>query len=116
MKTCSAGQLCKSLCFGVKNSTSKVKPVWKCENKTYTYIFAVLRLGEVDEVIIVHVLSVEQVTVFLLAQVLRVDAIGPQELLVGHTESLTDGLSDQLGLVGTVDRMLVTLLHSVFKI
>ncbi len=42
-----------------------------------TYIFAVLRLGEVDEVIIIHVLSVEQVTVLLLAQVLRVNAIGP---------------------------------------
>lgn len=43
----------------------------------HTYIFAVFRLGEVDEVIIVHVLCVEQVTVLFLAQVLRVYTIGP---------------------------------------
>lgn len=63
-----------------------------------TYISAVLRLGEVDEVVVVHVLSVEQVAVLPLAQVLGVDAVGPEELLVGHAEGLTDGLSDQLGL------------------
>lgn len=63
-----------------------------------SYIFAVLRLGKVDEVVIVHVLSVEQVTVLLLAQVLRVNAIGPQKFLVSHTEGLPDGLGNQLGL------------------
>lgn len=63
-----------------------------------TYISAVLRLGEVDEVVVVHVLSVEQVAVLPLAQILRVDAVGPEELLVGHAERLTDGLSNQLGL------------------
>lgn len=63
-----------------------------------TYISAVLRLGEVDEVVVVHVLSVEQVAVLPLAQVLGVDAVGPEELLVSHAEGLTDGLSDQLGL------------------
>lgn len=63
-----------------------------------TYVFAVLRLREVDEVIVVHVLSVEQVTVLLLAQVLGVNAVGSQELLVSHTEGLPDGLGDQLGL------------------
>lgn len=63
-----------------------------------TYISAVLRFGEVDEVVVVHVLSVEQVAVLPLAQVLGVDAVGPEELLVGHAEGLTDGLSDQLGL------------------
>lgn len=68
-----------------------------------TYIFAVLRLGEVDEVVIVHVLSVEQVTVLLLAQVLRVNAIGPQEFLVSHTEGLSNGLGNQLGLEVTVN-------------
>lgn len=64
------------------------------------YIFAVLRFGEVDEVVIVHILSVEQVTVLPLAQVLRVNAIGPEELLIGDAECLADGLSDQLGLRG----------------
>lgn len=63
-----------------------------------TYISAVLRLGEVDEVVVVHVLSVEQVAVLPLAQVLGVDAVGPEELLVGHAEGLTNGLGDQLGL------------------
>lgn len=51
-----------------------------------------------DEVVVVHVLSVEQVAVFPLAQVLGVDAVGPEELLVGDAEGLTDGLSDQLSL------------------
>lgn len=37
-----------------------------------TYIFAVLRLGEVEEVIIILVLSAEQVTVVRLTQVIRV--------------------------------------------
>ena len=63
-----------------------------------TYIFAVLRLGKVNEVIVVHVLSVEQVTVLLLTEVLRIDAIGPQKFLVSHAEGLPDGLSNQLGL------------------
>lgn len=62
------------------------------------YIFAVLRFREVDEVVIVHILSVEQVTVLPLAQVLGIDAVGSEELLIGDTEGLTDGLSDQLGL------------------
>lgn len=63
-----------------------------------TYIFAVFRLGEVDQVIVVHVLGVEQVTVFLLAEVFWVNAIGPEEFLVRNTECLSYGLCDQLGL------------------
>lgn len=51
-----------------------------------------------DEVVVVHVLSVEQVTVLPLAQVLGVDAVGPEELLVGNAEGLADGLSDELSL------------------
>lgn len=51
-----------------------------------------------DEVVVVHVLSVEQVAVLPLAQVLGVDAVGPEKLLVGDAERLTDRLSDQLGL------------------
>lgn len=51
-----------------------------------------------DEVIIIHLLGIYDVTVFLLAQVFRVDAIGPQELLVGHTEGLPNRLGYQLGL------------------
>lgn len=63
-----------------------------------TYIFAVFRLGEVDQVIVVHVLGVEQVTVLLLAEVFRVNPVGPEEFLVRHTECLPYGLCDQLGL------------------
>lgn len=51
-----------------------------------------------DEVVIVHVLSVEKVAVLPLAQVFGVDAIGPEELLVGDTERLTNRLSNQLSL------------------
>lgn len=51
-----------------------------------------------DEVVIVHVLSVEQVAVLPLAQIFGVDAVGPEELLVGNAERLTDRLSYQLGL------------------
>lgn len=51
-----------------------------------------------DQVIVVHVLGVEQVTVFLLAEVFWVNAVGPEEFLVGNTECLSYGLRDQLGL------------------
>lgn len=63
-----------------------------------THIFAVFRLGEVDQVIVVHVLGVEQVAVLLLAQVFWVNPVGPEELLVCNAEGLPDGLCDQLGL------------------
>lgn len=67
-------------------------------NQESTYIFAVFRLGEVDQVIIIHVLGVEQVAVLLLAEVLRVNPVGPEEFLVSHAECLPYGLCDQLGL------------------
>lgn len=51
-----------------------------------------------DEVVVVHVLSVEQVTVLPLAQIVGVNAISSQELLVGYAEGLADGLSNELGL------------------
>lgn len=51
-----------------------------------------------DEVIVVHLLCVDDVTVLLLTQVLGVDAVGSQELLVSYAESLTDGLSNKLRL------------------
>lgn len=60
----------------------------------YTDLFAVFRVGEVNEVVIVHLLGVDDVTVLLLAQVLGVDAIGSQELLISYAERLADGLSD----------------------
>lgn len=51
-----------------------------------------------NEVVIVHLLGVDDVTVLLLAQVLGVNAVGSQELLVSYAERLADGLSDKLGL------------------
>lgn len=64
----------------------------------YTNLFAVFRVGKVNEVIIVHLLGVDDVTVLLLAQVFGVNAIGSQELLVSYAECLADGLSDKLRL------------------
>lgn len=49
-----------------------------------------------DEVIVVHLLRVDDVTVLFLAQVGRVDAVGSQELSVGHAEGLTNGLCNEL--------------------
>lgn len=51
-----------------------------------------------DEVIIIHLLGIYDIAVFLLAQVFRVDAVCPEELLVGHAEGLPDRLGYQLGL------------------
>lgn len=51
-----------------------------------------------DEVIVVHFLGVDDVTVLFLAQVGRVDAIGSQEFSVGHAKGLTDGLCNELRL------------------
>lgn len=53
-----------------------------------------------NEVVIVHVLGIEQVAIFLLAKVFWIDPICPQKLLVGHAECLTYGLCDQLCLQG----------------
>lgn len=44
----------------------------------------------------VHFLGVDDVTILFLAQVSRVDAIGSQEFSVGHAESLTYRLCDEL--------------------
>lgn len=41
----------------------------------WTHIFAVLRFGEMNEVVVVHVLSVEQVTVLSLTQIVWIDAV-----------------------------------------
>lgn len=49
-----------------------------------------------DKVIVVHFLGVDDVTVLFLAQVGGVDAVGSQELSVGHAKGLTDGLCDEL--------------------
>lgn len=57
-----------------------------------------------DEVIVVHFLGVDDVTVLLLAQVGGVDAVGAQELPVGHAEGLANGLCDELRLWGEGQR------------
>lgn len=51
-----------------------------------------------NQVIVIHFLGVDDVAVFLLAEIFGVDAIGPEKFLIGHAESLSDRLSDQLGL------------------
>lgn len=57
-----------------------------------------------NEVIVVHFLGVDDVTVLLLAQVGGVDAVGAQELPVGHAEGLANGLCDELRLSGEGQR------------
>lgn len=49
-----------------------------------------------NEVIIIHFLGVDDVTVLLLTQVLGVDPVGSQELLISYAERLANGLSDKL--------------------
>ena len=51
-----------------------------------------------NEVVIVHFVGVDDFTVLFLTQVFGVNAIGSQKLLVGYTECLANGLSDELGL------------------
>lgn len=51
-----------------------------------------------DQVIVVHFLGVDDVTVLFLAQVGWIDAIRSQEFSVGHAKGLTDGLCDELRL------------------
>ena len=63
-----------------------------------TDLFAVRRVGEVNEVIVIHLLGVDDITVLLLTQVLWVDAVSSQKLLVGHAEGLADRLGYELGL------------------
>lgn len=83
-----------------QKGTSAVKKayIFVLSGIIYTNLFAVFRVGEMNEVIIVHFLGVDDVTVLLLTQVLWVNSIGSEELLVGHAEGLTYGLSNELGL------------------
>lgn len=53
-----------------------------------------------DKIIVVHFLGVDDFTVLFLAQFGRVDAVGSQEFSVGHAESLTNGLCNELCLGG----------------
>lgn len=62
------------------------------------YLFTILRVREVDEIIVVHLLWIKNITVVFLAEVLRVDPICSQKFLVGHAKCLTNGLCNELGL------------------
>lgn len=107
---CPVNTAVSSLCFHRRAaSPSRAPPSWLSWGRGEqvpgsTHIFAVFRLGEVDQVIVVHVLGVEQVAVLLLAQVFWVNPIGPEELLVRNAEGLPDGLCDQLGLEQGIGR------------
>lgn len=63
-----------------------------------TYISDVLRVGEVGQVSVVELLTLQVVTVLARPQVTGLDAAGLEKLLVGHAERLTDGLGDHLSL------------------
>lgn len=49
--------------------------IWN-QNLTLVYLFAVFWIGEVYEIIIVHLLGVDDVTVFFLTEILWVNSIG----------------------------------------
>lgn len=49
-----------------------------------------------DEVVVIHFLGVDDVTVLFLTQIGRVDSIGSEEFSVGHTKRLTNGLCNEL--------------------
>lgn len=46
------------------------------KNTKLVYLFAVFWIGEVYEIIIVHLLGIDDVTVFFLTEILWVDSIG----------------------------------------
>lgn len=62
------------------------------------HLFTVLRVGEVNQIIIIHFLGVDDVTVLFLTEIFGVDAVGPEKFLVGHAERLSNRLSYQLSL------------------
>lgn len=62
------------------------------------YLFTVLRVWKVDEIIVVHLLWIKDITVVFLAEVLRVDPVCSQKFLVSHAKRLTNGLCNELGL------------------
>lgn len=49
--------------------------IWN-ENPELVYLFAVFWIGEVYEIIIVHLLGIDDVTVFFLTEILWVNSIG----------------------------------------
>lgn len=49
--------------------------IWN-ENPNLVYLFAVFWIGEVYEIIIVHLLGIDDVTVFFLTEILWVNSIG----------------------------------------
>ena len=51
-----------------------------------------------DQIVVVHLLRVDDVTVVFLTEVLWVDPVGSQELLISHAERLPNGLGYELGL------------------
>lgn len=63
------------------------------------YISDVLGVREVGEISIVEFLTFQIAAVVPRLQIAGLDAVGLKELLVGHSESLTDRLGDNLSLV-----------------
>lgn len=53
----------------------KNESIWN-ENPKLVYLFAVFWIGEVYKIIIVHLLGIDDVTVFFLTEILWVDSIG----------------------------------------
>lgn len=67
-------------------------------HRSSAYFSNVLRVGEVRQISVVEFLTFQVVAVLAGLQVRRLHAVFVQKLLVGHPESLTDGLGYDLSL------------------
>lgn len=68
------------------------------------YVSEVLSVREVGQVSIVELLTFQVVAVLARPQIAGLDAVGLKELLVGHSECLTDSLGYDLSLDGETGR------------
>lgn len=77
--------------------------VTTCSHDHSAYISDVLGVREVGQISVVELLTFQVFTVFAGPQIAGLDAIGLEELLVGHCKRLTDGLRYNLSLGGETE-------------
>lgn len=77
--------------------------VTTCSHDHSAYISDVLGVREVGQISVVELLTFQVFTVFAGPQIAGLDAIGLEELLVGHCKRLTDGLGYNLSLGGETE-------------
>lgn len=86
-------------CYHCHTGVTGQAVFWKeTHNHSAAYISEVLRVGEVGQVSVVELLTFQVVAVLARPEVTGFDATGLQELLIGHSERLTNSLGDDLSL------------------